>query len=271
MGEDKNKNGELVAAGVFQRNESGMQELADDDVEHDPNAIPELDKFNAFKDLALQSPAKGIIGTFCDGVLIALERGSYSKTERLRWKEFEDVVDMLPEVARALVTLGEKIDAKEMPNASDIAATIEAYQRASRKTQNAAKRKYLRNALRNAFNQKAYEHGMTIVFFKLMEEMEYQEIKVLVDATDQDPNILRDGYIEEDMERYSLRSHLYQETKKKLPLFYFIENRLKSHGLIVESPQYRPGRTKMAVRAKCILPTPLGSFFVEFIKAEEST
>ena len=179
MSEDKNKNSELVAAGVFQRRESGEQELADDIVVPDPNAIPELDKFNAFKDLMIQAPAKSIIGTLCDGVLIALERGPYSATERLRWKEFKDIVDMLPEVARALVSLGEKIDAKEMPSASDIAATIEAYQRASRKTQNAAKRKYLRNALRNSFNKDAYLHGMTITFFRILESLEYPEIKLL--------------------------------------------------------------------------------------------
>ena len=38
MSEDKNKNSELVAAGVFQRRESGEQELADDIVVPDPNA-----------------------------------------------------------------------------------------------------------------------------------------------------------------------------------------------------------------------------------------
>lgn len=116
--------------------------------------------------------AGNILGEMASQVL---KVGEYSPEQRLRNLQFGWLLEVLPPILERIERL---IDEGVHVESPDIGAIFEAALDASRKT-TGKKRKYLKNALENAFSLKVYEEGQVLRFFKMLGMLEYGDIFAL--------------------------------------------------------------------------------------------
>lgn len=103
------------------------------------------------------------------------ERRFDKKMRRIEWKWLIDDVPATKKIVERIETLAEEHGA----TLADIAATLEAIDEVSRKTTNPSKRQLLRNAAVNAFDPEMFEEGMTRLYLKAIETLEYGDIDTL--------------------------------------------------------------------------------------------
>lgn len=120
---------------------------------------------------------------------------------------------------------------------SDLVALLEAGFEVWKKNADARKRKLLGNALRNAFDPKQYEEGLTLRLFSILKDLEYGDIWALREVKAQGA-FLQQG-------RIDVTGHANQQPPSKVPLGAnwaggkpLVSDHLKrlhSHGLIYKT------------------------------------
>ena len=115
-------------------------------------------------------------------------RGATARLEEAVEREKAAELERIgPELSAKLDRLIEEVgDARAV--ASDVAATMHAWSRAWDRTGHAKKRRILMASLLKSFDREAYEEGLTLRLFRILEELDYPEIRFL--ATEFE---LRDG------------------------------------------------------------------------------
>ena len=115
----------------------------------------------------------------------ALGLGEYSPKERVKEEQFKWLLEVAAQMKEQLVILNEELPPNQQPEASDIAAILEAAMDASRKTADFKKRRLLKAAVVNSFNPKIYQAGLRLRLFSILNNVEYGDVELLYNLSQQ--------------------------------------------------------------------------------------